>query len=308
MDVVIPISERDINTILKVSDYFFDNLETNKIVIIGKESLKNNFKDTKKYHFIDEDSLYQGLSYDNIKNIIKKINSNAIRRTGWYLQQFLKMAYAYCCQDDCYLVWDSDTIPLKKITFKNNKNQYLYSLKNEFYEPYFASMNTLIPKMSKRNTQGSYITEHMIFDVNIMKTLIKDMEDNDDIEGSFFYEKILNSIKPEVLSLSGFSEFETYGTYVFNFYNNEYSYRLLKPMRYGRIYFGNTLPEKYFTWVSKSYDTISFEHFDRKWILIGILLPLLSKRFSMAEVDNVVGPIIDLSHKVRRIIKELVKR
>lgn len=308
MDVVIPITERNIKTVLTVSDYFFQNLRTDKIIIIGKACLKINFLDTKKYQFIDEDNLYQGLSYDTVKNIIQKINVNAVRRTGWYLQQFLKMAYAYSCQDDCYVVWDSDTIPLKTISFKNNKNQYLYSLKNEFYEPYFVSMKTLIPKMNKRNMQGSYITEHMIFDVDIMKALIKDIEDNGNIDGSFFYEKILNSIKAEVLPLSGFSEFETYGTYVYNFYNNVYSYRSLKPMRHGRIYFGNTLPKKYYSWVSESYDTISFEHFERKWIPVGILLPLLSKTFSLAEVDNVVGPIINLLHKIKRLIKEILRR
>ena len=38
------------------------------------------------------------------------------RATGWYFQQLLKYSYAYeNVEDDYYLIWDADTIPLRPI-------------------------------------------------------------------------------------------------------------------------------------------------------------------------------------------------
>lgn len=44
-------------------------------------------------HFIDEDSLYPNLSYHAVQDKLLSLGCSK-NRAGWYLQQFLKMAYA----------------------------------------------------------------------------------------------------------------------------------------------------------------------------------------------------------------------
>lgn len=43
--------------------------------------------------YIDEDTLYSGLSLERIQSILAR-RIHDTKRAGWYLQQFLKMAYA----------------------------------------------------------------------------------------------------------------------------------------------------------------------------------------------------------------------
>ena len=126
-----------------------------------------------------------------------------------------------------------------------------------------------LKKMETLPGNGSFITEHMIFNVEIMKALIKEIESNISIPGEMFYEKVMNAIDISALPLSGFSEFETYGTFVINRYADRYRYRKLKYLRNGRVFFGNHVTEKELEWASQSYDTISFEHFDAEWKFVS---------------------------------------
>ena len=73
--------------------------------------------------------------------------------------------------------------------------------------------------------------------------------------------KIILSIDKEIILNSGFSEFETYGTFVDNYFPNAYKHRMWFSRRDMTKYFGNidNLREKDLEWLSKDYNAITFE-------------------------------------------------
>ena len=60
-----------------------------------------------------------------------------------------------------------------------------------------------------------------------MKEMIETIESNENIKGTTFWEKILNSIRLEHIQENSFSEFETYGTYMMTKHPDVYAYRKL---------------------------------------------------------------------------------
>ena len=85
-----------------------------------------------------------------------------------------------------------------------------------------------------------------------------------------FYEKILNAITEKDLSRSGFSEFETYGNYLYTRHPELFQYRPLKTQRHGMFYYGK-IPDVD-ELKNSLYDTVSFEEYDtrKERILRGI--------------------------------------
>ncbi len=170
------------------------------------------------------------------------------------------MNYCQICKQKYYLIWDSDTIPIKKVKMFSDDGIPYFNVKTEYHRPYFITMKKLIPKLRKKN-HYSFISEHMLINTKIMKNLIKRIENNDNITGKHWFEKIINSIDIKDIPYSGFSEFETYGTFVNEFYKNSYKIRRWQSLRNGRYFYN----PKLFTYknakiLSKKYDAISFEY------------------------------------------------
>lgn len=316
IDVVIPVAEKDVETAVKNFHHFFKNLPVKNIVIVGNKAVGNKMmtvtQEYDKVAYVDENTVCPGMNFQTIKKIITNRAPKASRKTGWYFQQFIKMAYAYLCEDENYLVWDSDTIPLHKLDFITEDGKLLYNIKNSRYQAYFNTIDTLFPENLKTlPDDGSFITEHMIFNVEIMKGLIEKIEKNATISGERFYEKILNAIDAESLPLSGFSEFETYGTFMLNYYPDKYRYRKLKYLRSGRVFFGDEITEEELDWAAESYDTISFEHFESEWKIVSWLWRnsyVMNHKALEDIVEKNVGPAIHTYHQFRRFVKELIKR
>lgn len=187
--------------------------------------------------------------------------------TGWYYQQFLKMQYANICEDDYYLVWDGDTIPCGPFSmFKEDANLPYIDLKREYHEEYFITMEKLLPGMRKC-IEKSFIAEHMLMKCDIMKQLMKDIEGNQEIQGTYFWEKIIRSIEAERIQEGAFSEFETYGTYVCFNYPTVYRLRDWHSFRLGGEFFDpNTITDDDYVWLNRDFYAISFEkgHFVRE--------------------------------------------
>lgn len=85
----------------------------------------------------------------------------------------------------------------------------------------------------------------------------------------WFY-NILEAIEKSDLMNSGFSEFETYGTYVEKYYKGLYVYRDTNTIRNGKCLFKGLPYEEVLEWLSKDYYAISFEKCDKE-ILSGAL-------------------------------------
>ena len=245
----------------------------NKLVIICQKNLFYNIiKICKECILINENEVYENLNLMNIRKLLPSLKE----RAGWYFQQFVKMAYYNISKNDYYLVWDSDTILLNNITFFSPiNNKPYFTMKKEYYKSYFETLKTILG-LGKTNPR-SFISEHMMINKYIMKEMINNIEMNKSLKGDNFFEKIINSIKPKNIFL-GFSEYESYGTYVYKYYRDEYEYRSLRTCRHGYSFIGLHFDNEILNWVSNSFDTISFEGLSYKNNIVIDLVKIKSMR------------------------------
>lgn len=214
--------------------------------------------------FLDEnDILPFDLVHTVMEDALKEIlNGRKLPRgvTGWYYQQFLKMAYARLCPDAYYLVWDGDTVPCRPFSMFQEESGIPYlDLKREYHEEYFHVMSQILPGM-KKSIEKSFISEHMLISCDIMKRLLNDIESNADICGKAFWEKVIYAIDADKLQSNSFSEFETYGTYVVCNCPATYRFRDWHSFRYGGLYFNpDTIADRDYQWLGQDFYAISFE-------------------------------------------------
>ena len=71
------------------------------------------------FNFMEENLL---VPKEKLKELFYEIGIENLNRTGWYEQQFLKMAYSRICNNEFYLIWDSDTFPIKPVNMFENSN------------------------------------------------------------------------------------------------------------------------------------------------------------------------------------------
>jgi hypothetical protein len=201
----------------------------------------------------------ENLTLIKIKEIMENITGTP-ERSSWYFQQFIKMAYAYKCRRKYYLIWDSDTIPLNKIAFWDSNGKGLFTMKTEYHIPYFKTIEKLFCGEIAKLTNKSFIAEHMLVNKDCMLNLLRKIENNKILEGTSFYEKIMYAINRNDIKGSGFSEFETYGNYILKYYPYLYNMRELRTYREGAMLIRkDIISTEILKWVSKDYDTISFE-------------------------------------------------
>ena len=291
MDLVIMLAEKNLPTLKQMLPYCQKNISCSRIVIIASSKLKTEIEKISGVVFKDEDTIFPGLSLNNVFDTIEEITGER-KRAGWYMQQFLKFAWAYHCNDKSYIVMDSDTFPLNPIPFIED-GKYIFTGKIEYHKPYFDTINRLFngevrrvnPKISNssdfldfervkslqilksifhlspnsEDADVSFVAEHMIFDCEIVKEIIDKIQNNSSLIGTSWFEKILHSIEPKNILLSGFSEFETYGNYFFTFYPNLGKVRKLRTLRQGAYFLGSTPSSEQLSWASQDYDIISIE-------------------------------------------------
>lgn len=258
ISLIVPTTTTDISKILSNKNLFFSLLPIEKIFLICNTTINIEIDDC-RIHFIDENKL---IEYDAVKKIlVGRLNTtNVINRTGWYLQQFLKMSYARICTDEFYLLWDSDTIPLKPISLFNDIGKPFLDYKSEYHKPYFDTISHILPGYNKI-FGGSFIAEHMLINTKHMRQLLDEIENNELLPGQSFYEKIISAVSVDDISKSGFSEFETYGTFVYKNYHSEYELRQWCSLRFGGMFFtpSDLKDKKIVKWLSSYYHAISFE-------------------------------------------------
>lgn len=266
-DALVVITPKDFKRLLNLYPRLIDNFLYGKVYFVSAPETGEIIDDSNlqgKAFVLDENSL---IPFDAVHFCIREKMKNILAGrdlprgiTGWYYQQFLKMQYAYSCQDEYYMVWDGDTIPCKEINmFQEESGKPYFDMKHEYHAEYFETMGVLLPGFSKV-IERSFISEHMLFRVDIMRKLIEDIEANDKIPGTRFWEKIINAIPEDKIQASAFSEFETYGTYTAMKFVNAYKLREWHSFRQGGTFFKiNTISDRDFNWLSRDFDAISFE-------------------------------------------------
>ena len=262
MDIVICLASKDYKIVRKVIKYcrlFLQDDEERIYVITHRDNnrfFSNSWKQKHHCILIDEEKLIEGLSFSRCKELLScHFQKGTIIYPGWYLQQFLKMGFAltYFAKEE-YLIWDSDTIPLHALSFKE-RGKYLLTVKNESHQPYFDTLQRLMGfgKLYDR----SFIAEHMPINVNIMRELIGRIEQSN-VEVKTWYEKIINATSGR--DEQAFSEFETYGNYCVKYHPEIIETRPLVTMRTAGLLYGRGVTSKQLRLLGKmEFDTASFE-------------------------------------------------
>ncbi len=264
---IIPCVQEDY---LRMHDRFirlFAHLDISELIFIGPENLKavvekdifeGIFGDN-KVSFLDEKELVVlgdiRPVYDEIRLKCTQAKPSSV---NWYYQQFLKMAYARICPSEYYLCWDSDTVPLRDISMFDGTGKPYLDVKKEFNDSYFLTIDKLLG--NGKIIEKSFISEHMLFKKEYMLELISFIEGRD-IEGRSFGEKILNAVGSDNLN-TGFSEFETYGTWIGLKHPSAYTLRNWFSFRNANFFVDIAdLNEEDIAWLSKDYDAASFEKY-----------------------------------------------
>lgn len=256
-DLVVLATKRNFSVLQIAVPYYKRNISFNHLWIVTSLENKQAVENLGNASFFDEDKVFDGLTIDAIQKILYSKIGNK-ERAGWYFQQLVKLAWSYRCEDACYIVIDADTIPLHPLTFFE-EDKYLFTQKVEYNKPYFDTINTLFNGTLKREINGSFIAEHMVFDCAYVHEMLEVIMSNESLQGNLFFEKILNAIETDSLGKSGFSEFETYGNYMYKFHNDNVQIRKLRTQREALRILGDRPNKEQLDWAAKSYDIISIE-------------------------------------------------
>lgn len=258
--MIIPATYKDYCMLERLIEHINVCLTPKKIYLIIDTRLKskaiNRLQRCGNICILDENNLIANLNYNKMRNLL--IQHQCLnKRTGWFLQQFLKLGFAKTsfCDTEYYLSWDADTLPLNKVSFFE-EDRVLMALKKEKHKPYFDTILNLFGNQVAFNSQ-SFIAEHMMFSRKVVCEMIDNIENNNDLIGNDWIGKIINATNPN--DLNSFSEFETYGTYCYNYYPKMYKHRNLNTFRKGGYIAGRFVSNKTLNFLSFDLDTISIE-------------------------------------------------
>ena len=208
MDVVIPCSLDDIPMLRLCIEGLRRNVnEIGKIIVIGKDCSPFRMFCKKNWLFFVDEVEFMGYGKDDI-NICRP------RRAGWLYQQLIKLNAANLVQSDNFLVMDADHVLLKPHTFISDGKWNFYT-SEEYHKPYFLAINNLFNGKYDKICEKSFISDKMVFN----KSMLAAMKDEIEKCCKESWDKAI--INNYVNSNSGFSEFETYGTWVYSNYKDK---------------------------------------------------------------------------------------
>jgi len=174
---------RDIPIILENYRSFKDIYKSIQIFIICPTSEILEFKkklNFEEFNFIDENSI---ISLKEFSNIFEELSAasnyqiNFRKRLNWYYQQVLKISFVsdfVNTNKKDIIIWDADTVILKKINFFKNKCSVKYGTLFEFHKQYFMTNEGIIGKQPKYFISslvqfiGLSVSEHNYFNKNIL--------------------------------------------------------------------------------------------------------------------------------------------
>ena len=207
-----------------------------KEVSIFKAKLKY-----KEFQIISEDQL---ISLNEFETIFLKYSKNINYKTefklrlSWYYQQILKISFMLDFvnkKKQNLIIWDADTIILKKIDFYEDGKPINYGTFNEFHKQYYITNLKLLGILPKYYisflNQFTSVTLNEIF--FLKKKLFKKNKTEEKKISFMISELILKSIFSEhkIYNGSMFSEFELIGQS--NYLKNDTKQKPILSLRFG---------------------------------------------------------------------------
>jgi hypothetical protein len=206
IDIVIPVSIKDVEWLETVIKNIKINVAhpINKIYVIAEKlNAVIDICNKSGAIFVNEDKV---LAYG--KNSLNYIVNN-VDRSGWLLQQLLKLNADTIVETENFLVLDADTIFIKPKIFLY-RGKYILDLSQERHEPYHRVYEKIFK--TKIKSELSFITHYMLFNKSVLKRLKHKIEE---IHNKKWDGVILENV--DYNDTSGFSEYELYGNFLLEF-------------------------------------------------------------------------------------------
>jgi len=206
-----------------------------------------------------------------------------VDRFGWYFQQFLKIEALIRSTTERVVIWDADCVPLKNIRLFDENDNAVYMKASEHHQEYFRMIQNLLGLT--RIQDQSFVIPGFPMKKDWVNGFVQDVESRNDNDK--WFDAIISCT--DLSQQSGFSEFETLGTWVANSYPHSWISSNLTWERLGQSRFGpaqNFTPEALVKLgQANGLDVISFENWDkrstRKWLrngLLWLLRPMRSRK------------------------------
>ena len=162
---------------------------------------------SRNVEILDEDEQIPGMALQSLRRLPLP---GFPKGAGWYFQQLLK--YTFCFQkqeDDYYLIWDADTVPLRPLQFFDPSGRMLFTTAKESNPYYFDNYRRLLREEPRH--EFSFIAQHMIVQKSILREMLARIESNFTGDESWAW-KIMRNLRGDCSNL--FSEYETLGHYI----------------------------------------------------------------------------------------------
>lgn len=245
IDIVIPAIEKDLKTLPYVIDgirkYVMHPI--GKIMIVAPKSAKiMKLCSQKNCTFINENSVLP-IRKKNIKYQTKNCD-----RSGWLFQQLLKLGGDKISSEKFFLVIDADTVLIRPHVFRWNQKTVLYC-RYWSHNEYFRAYHRLLGK--KAISPHSFVTHYMLFDKSKLSHLKKTIESR---HKRRWYSAIIKCTNKA--SNVGFSEFETYGNFIYSTY--PHSFIITKARNKGLPMQAKSISPLHVQQLAKNFRSLSF--------------------------------------------------
>lgn len=183
----------------------------------------------------DEDRVVPGLTLASVAEAIRARGVEPTR-AGWYFQQFLKLGTPLATDGaPRWVLWDADTVLLRPTAFFDREGRALVARETEHHAPYFRTLERL--RGLGEVAPFSFIAQHLPVRTDHLRALLERIAPGEVVSGGWV-RRILDAVDPGHLTGAGFSEYETYGSFVHAEHPDSVVYRTLPSERHGSLIFG----------------------------------------------------------------------
>lgn len=205
ISILIPSVSKDVSTLQCAIDSLvsYSLNPINSIYLVIPEQDLNEFN-----HFPTSVKIISESDFISIDKATINYLVNGRDRSGWLLQQFIKLSSDQLDGPEHVLVWDADTVLNKPTCFVNTQQtQFFFS--DEYHLPYFKTLKSLFPEIDPLPV--SLVSHHMLFSRSVLREMKEAIEKS---SGTDWITAILNLKDSQEQSY--FSEYELYGNYFFH--------------------------------------------------------------------------------------------
>ncbi len=249
IDVVIPVIQKDLLILplcLEGIKACVQHPVENTYIVAPNQPEIIDFCKKNALIFVEESSVL-GLAPSDLNLQITFPNGDTANRSGWLFQQLIKLSGKVGTKEN-YLCIDADHILVQPHIFIAEDKRSVFYFSSENHQPYYNSIKKLLGDIPLAPL--SYIAHKMIFNRKQVESLHEAIQQH---TGKLWTDAILHYC--DRTTISGFSEFETYGNFVqhkvlYPWKQHAMKYTKLAPYdtlvkRYGKKYRAITFPEYY---------------------------------------------------------------